>query len=243
MILKQRATKETASSIPTTGELFDLSSEYDAMLNMGIRLSGENKDYFILGRVRDLRRRFPRSYKPLRILDFGCGIGTTAMALAESFPGAQIVGVDTAENALSYARETYGGANISFCNVEEIGDSGQFDLCYVNGVFHHIPPSERVNVARIIYGSLVSGGHFALFENNPWNFGAHMVMNRIPFDKDAQMLTPPEARTMLRVAGFTDHRTRSLFYLPRPLSILRFAEPWLAPLPLGAQYYILAVRP
>src|SRR5437870_1900508 len=55
-----------------------------------------------------------------------------------------------------------------------------FDLCYCNGVFHHIPPHERLGAARLIFRSLARGGHFALFENNPLNPGTRMVMRRIP---------------------------------------------------------------
>ena len=36
-------------------QLFDRATEYEAMLNQGISLSGENQEFFILGRIRDMR--------------------------------------------------------------------------------------------------------------------------------------------------------------------------------------------
>src|SRR5215831_5667202 len=88
----------------TTSNLFDLSVEYDAMLYNGIRLSGENADYFVRGRVDHLAARIE---KPRRILDFGCGVGRTAAYLAALFPSALVVGADTSANALKYAADRY----------------------------------------------------------------------------------------------------------------------------------------
>jgi hypothetical protein len=89
---------------------------------------------------------------------------------------------------------------------------------------------------------LAPAGWLALFENNPWNPGARMVMRRIPFDRAAVPLSPPETRRLLETAGLRVHGTRSLFYFPRPLAALRPLERYLARVPLGAQYWVLASR-
>ena len=66
-------------------------------------------------------------------------------------------------------------------------------------------------------------------------------MNRIPFDRGAKLVFPRQVRRLLHEAGFHSCAlTRFLFYFPRPLAVLRFMEAWLARLPLGAQYYVLA---
>lgn len=49
-------------------------------------------------------------------------------------------------------------------------------------------------VVDLVRRSLRPGGVFAFWEINPWNPGTRHVMSRIPFDRDAIMLTPPEAR-------------------------------------------------
>ena len=56
-------------------ELFDLSEEYQQMLDQGISLSGESMFFFIEGRLNALRAHLPSQKKILNILDFGCGIG------------------------------------------------------------------------------------------------------------------------------------------------------------------------
>lgn len=223
--------------------LFDKSREYEEMLDRGVRLSGESREFFMVGRVDDLRDRLSREFRPRRILDFGCGIGDTAAYLAEVFSDAEVVGVDTAANALAHAREAHAGDRLDFRLVEELEADGSFDLCYTNGVFHHIPPAEREGAVRLIHRALAPGGRFALMENNPWNPGTRMVMARIEFDRDAIPLSPPETRRLLRRGGFRETtRPRFLFVFPRFLSLLRFAEPALAGLPLGAQYYVIGTR-
>jgi hypothetical protein len=87
------------------------------------------------------------------------------------------------------------------------------------------------------------GGLFAFWENNPWNPGTRYVMSRIPFDRDAVTLIPPEARQLLQKAGFEILRTDFLFIFPGVLKWLRWIEPSISHLPFGAQYQVLARKP
>jgi len=224
-------------------DLFELNERYGEMLDQGIGLSGEDQHFFIAGRVRHLVKRLGTEFRPRRILDYGCHNGHTAPYLEQAFPGAEVVGVDTAGSAVAWARSRYGSERIRFHALHEMPALGPFDLCYTNGVFHHIPPAARPEALRGIYDALAPAGVLALFENNPWNPGTRLVMSRIPFDRDAVTLAPPEARRLAREAGF-DLRgpTRSLFYFPRVLGFLRFTEGWLEGAPLGAQYCVLAAR-
>ena len=224
-------------------DLFDLGEQYADMLNRGISLSGEDQLFFIRNRVADMCGRLPREFTPRRILDFGCGIGVATEYLASTFPNAEVAGVDTAAKAISYARDRHAGPRLRYETLDWLDGAGDFDLCYCNGVFHHIPPAARANAVALVYRALLPGGYFALFENNPLNVGTRMVMKRIPFDRDAVTLYPWELVKLLSQAGFHVSSVRSLFYFPRALAMLRFTEPYLARLPLGAQYYALAKKP
>ena len=224
-----------------TETLFDLSEQYEEMLRMGVSLSGEDPAYFMRERIRDLRKNLPSGWSPARILDFGCGTGESAAYLQETFPGAAVLGIDTAENAIQLAERRHGSSSIRFGLLEAVRGEAPFDLCYVNGVFHHIEPGDRLAAAVGIYEALAPGGYFALFENNPWNPGTRMVMRRIPFDRDAITLSYLETQKLVKRAGFqTPRSARFLFYFPKMLRILRPMEPALAGLPFGAQYYVLA---
>jgi SAM-dependent methyltransferase len=222
-------------------QLFDRAAEYEAMLNQGIGLSGENQEFFISGRIQDLHSQVPS--RPRRILDFGCGTGKSCAKLAGAFPTAQIVGADLSQEALQHAKTTFGSNRVMFENIADLPRLEPFDLCYINGVFHHILPSERQPTLVMIRQLLTPGAHLALFENNPWNPGTRMVMRRIPFDRDAIPLSFLETRRRIKAAGFDVRGTRFLFYMPNVLAPLRFIEPLFVNVPLGAQYYVLARTP
>lgn len=217
-------------------ELFDLTQEYEAMLNRGISLSGEDMFFFIGGRLTAVQAWLQGKGPVLNCLDFGCGLGHTTKRLASSL-GAQCTGVDTSENALEMAQQGNGGPNIRYLSLSALdGDPTQYDVCYVNGVFHHIAPAERPDALALIHRKLRPGGRLFLFENNPWNPGARMVMSRIPFDRDAIMISPRQAGGLLRGTGFEIEAVRSYFFFPHSLKVLRFLDSVLCRSPLGAQY-------
>jgi len=154
-----------------------------------------------------------------------------------------VIGVDVSQGLLDLARETHRSTGTAFYHFDEYVPAGNVDLVYCNGVFHHIHPPERPAALGYVYRSLRPGALFAMWENNPWNPGTRLVMSRIPFDRDAITLTAPEARRLLRINGFEILRTDYLFIFPRLLGCLRFMEPALCRLPLGAQYQVLCRRP
>ena len=121
----------------------------------------------------------------------------------------------------------------------EFKGSGDRDLVFCNGVFHHIVPRERPAALEQIRRSLRPRGLFAFWENNPWNPGTRLLMRRIPFDRDAQTISAGEAKRMLSGHGFELVRTDHLFVFPRPLHRLRRIESGLSQVPIGAQYQVL----
>lgn len=217
--------------------------DYDAALERGISVSGEHKEYFAQGRVNWLADRLAKlSVAPTRIFDFGCGTGTGARILAEKYPAAKVLGVDISGSSLEVGRKLHAAAGVRFQLTEKHQPDGDMDLAFCNGVFHHIPLTERSGAVNTVFRSLKSGGLFAFWENNPWNPGTRYVMSRIPFDRDAITLPPPEARRLLRAGGFEILRTDFLFIFPKAFGWLRAFEPALASLPLGAQYMVLGFK-
>jgi SAM-dependent methyltransferase len=224
--------------------MFDRVEEYDAELARGLALSGEGKAFFQRGRLADLRGQLPPGFAPRQILDFGCGLGDTAALLAEAFPAARVVGVEASAPSLDHARRHHASDRIGFASVAEVVGPRRFDLAYTNGVFHHIPEPERHAAARLVATALRPGGFFAFFENSPYNPGTRLIMRRIPFDRDARLLTPREARRLLEAAGFVcSAPPRFLFVFPRFARFLRPLERRLVHWPLGGQYWLLARSP
>lgn len=229
---------------PASDDFDGWAAGYEAALAPGLRLSGEDRDYFARGRVawlvRELQRRgFHTGVR--RVLDYGCGDGRTAMELRDAFPCREVLAVDSSSEMLRAARGSADGAGIRFERLEALDlAESDLDLAYVSNVFHHIEPARRPAALRRIFRALRPGGLLAFFENNPWNPGARAVMARVPFDRDAVPLSVLASRRLIAGSGFEVLSIRSLFYFPRFLSALRPLERLLEPLPLGAQCVVLA---
>ncbi len=224
-------------------EFDQFAERYDEELARGLTATGENKDYYARGRMGWLAERIRDERHEVRFaMDFGTGTGTSTPLLLE-LPGIQsVVGVDVSARSLEVARRLHPSPGIRFILREDYKPECAMDLAFCNGVFHHIPPAERIASVRLVFESLRPGGWFSLWENNPWNPGTRYVMSRVPFDRDAILLAPSEARRMLREAGFEILRTDFLFFFPRRLSWFRGLEPNLRRVPLGGQYQVLARR-
>lgn len=215
--------------------------DYDAELQAGLSATGEDKEYYARGRARWTASRLRRlGVRPGIVLDYGCGTGSATPFLFEEVGARRVLGVDVSAESIRVAGDRFGSAAAAFGLVTETPPRSTADLAFCNGVFHHIPPSERLDCATYVHRSLRAGGLFAFWENNPWNPGTRYVMSRVAFDRDAVTLTPPEARGLLRRAGFEVIRTDFLFVFPAILRWLRWIEPAVAPLPIGGQYLILS---
>lgn len=222
------------------GPGFDrFAAEYEAELERGLRLSGEDSAHFARERCRWLRGCLERlGLVPRRVLDFGCGTGGAIPHLLAELGAESVVGSDVSAASLAVARRRAGDDRVSFADPAQL-PAGGFDLVHVNGVLHHVDPAERPAVLEAIAAALRPGGVLALWENNPWNPGTRLIMSRVEFDRDAIMLSAPAARRLLLEHGFATLRTDFLFVFPRPLAALRRFEPALAALPLGGQYLVL----
>jgi SAM-dependent methyltransferase len=243
MSLPGNAEGERERSIMAPAAGFDAyAMDYDAALSQGLRFSGEGSEYFARTRIAWVRQRLAGlGVMPRRVLDFGCGTGAATPHFLE-IPGVErVVGVDVSQRLLAVARAAHRSQRAEFLLRGEPLPCA-FDVAYCNGVFHHIPPAERRDAVELVAQALRPGGIFAFWENNPWNPGTRWVMSRIPFDRDAITLTPPEARALLSSSGFEVLRTDFLFIFPRALRWLRRLETQVVHLPFGGQYLVLCRR-
>jgi SAM-dependent methyltransferase len=226
------------------GDLFDEYAEaYEQALSNAIAVSGEDREYFAEGRVAWLARCLREAKEtPRTLLDFGCGDGATTPLLFAALKAESAVGIDVSTKSLEIARKRFATAQIKYELIGEFQASGEMDLAYCNGVFHHIPPGQRTEALRLVSGALRAGGLFSFWENNPWSLATRYVMSRCAFDRNAITLTPPEARRLLRSGGFEILRTDFRFIFPRALRALRKIEDVVYPLPFGSQYSVTCDR-
>ncbi len=194
--------------------------------------------------MRFLSKRLGKlGFTPRSVLDFGCGTGTS-VPLLHKLPGVEhVLGIDISPQSIEQAKVQYQHAQRTFCTLTEFTPSGNLDLAFCNGVFHHIPLDQRASAVKMVYDALRHGGLFAYWENNPWNPATRYVMSRIPFDQDAITLTPPESRKLLKDGHFEVLSTHYLFIFPKVLSWFRPLEQIIASWPAGTQYQVLCRKP
>jgi 2-polyprenyl-3-methyl-5-hydroxy-6-metoxy-1,4-benzoquinol methylase len=107
--------------------------------------------------------------RPLRILDYGCGAGSSSLVLSRLFPFAHITGMDFVNQFLEIARLRaghYGLQNVQFQQVPMSGDFGRpragFDMVFLNAVYEHLLPPERPTVLANVWAALNPRGTLIL---------------------------------------------------------------------------------
>ena len=242
--VKIKVQPRKADPLSAAEKLFDqYAANYELALSNALAPSGETREYFAEGRVEWLKRCLTRlGVEPRHVLDFGCGDGSTTPLLQRVLAAESCTGVDVSPKSLEVARKHFATDRIRYELLPDLLTEAQMDLAYCNGVFHHISPEERPDALALIRDALKPGGYFDCWENNSWNPATRYVISRCPFDKDAVLLSPLEARSLLKSAGFEIVRTDFRFIFPHALRGLRKMEDFVFGLPLGAQYQILCRR-
>jgi len=231
-----------------SGADFDkYAGDYRDIINRVSKISGEQFEFFIQLRVGLMKERLAEKsgrLDAMRILDFGCGTGTTEMYLKNFFPGALIYALDSSAESICVARKMSLG-DVTFVHSEGFElpfPDGFFDLIYSNGTYHHIEPAHHGKFLREMYRVCRYGGDFFIFENNPRNPLMMRAMKKNPFDAGAIVVYPQWLREMTVSAGFACKEIGYYFFFPRILRSLRRVEKWLRKIPLGAQYFIWGIK-
>ena len=197
-----------------------MRGSYEHALAQGLAATGEDRNYFARRRIEWLRGRLDSLQLTVgEAIEFGCGTGSNIPFLIQLAGAASVLGIDESERSLRLARVRCELANVRFAHPADYEPDGKADLVFCNGVFHHIAPRSRPAALEYLYRCLKRGGLFALWENNPWNPGTRLVMRRIPFDKDAVMISHHEARRLVNATGLGIPVRRFFIHLSAPLAL------------------------
>ncbi|PSB29417.1 class I SAM-dependent methyltransferase [Stenomitos frigidus] len=109
--------------------------------------------------------------KPRRILDLGCGTGSTTLLLKQQFPDAEVIGLDLSPYMLVVAEHKAKQANLDIQwrhgNAEQTGfPDASFDLVTASLLFHETPPTASQAILQESYRLLTVGGGVAILDGN-----------------------------------------------------------------------------
>lgn len=140
-------------------------------------------DAVLIGRLGRYRNTYlpwidaARRLKGLRVLEVGCGTGSSTLALAEQ--GAFVTAIDIDQPSLNVAlarREAYGfAADIRNLNAADMKTLGSFDAIIYNAVLEHMTIAERLQSLGDGWQMLKSGGILVIVEtpNRLWWSDSH----------------------------------------------------------------------
>ncbi len=103
---------------------------------------------------RDLLARVPLQ-QPRRVVDLGCGPGNSTALLAERFPQAEIVGIDSSLDMLAKARQRLPNGTFIAADIAT-WTPPRSDLIFANAAFQWVPDHPRV--LRRLLETLPPGG-------------------------------------------------------------------------------------
>lgn len=220
-----------------------VAARYHDQHTASIRLSGEEPEFFARYKIEETAKALhAASVEPKRILDFGAGIGNSLPHLQRAFPEAEVTCLDVSRESLAQCskRAIRPAQMLPYDGTQIPSEDDSFDLVFTACVFHHIDAADHLRLLAEIRRVLAPGGRFVLFEHNPWNPLTQHAVRTCPFDEHAVLISAPEMRRRFRAAGFGEVALDYRMFFPAALARLRPLERYLAWLPAGAQYSLIA---
>ncbi|EDX86634.1 Methyltransferase domain family [Synechococcus sp. PCC 7335] len=111
---------------------------------------------------------------PKDIVDLGCGIGMSSVAIGEAFPNARVTGIELSPYFLAVGQyrlkqlEKTGSVHWKHAAAENTGlDASSADLVSAFLVFHELPSSAAKDIIAEANRLVRPGGHFAIMDMNP----------------------------------------------------------------------------
>ena len=169
--------------------------------------------------------------QPRRILDLGCGTGSTTVLLQAAFPEAQVIGLDLSPYMLIMAEQKAQAEPlpIQWCHgkAEATPFPGEtFDLVSASLLFHETPVQISQAIAREAFRLLKGGGQFLSLDGNQETLRTMDWLTHIFEEPYIQDYAQANVENWLETAGFVERTTHTIWGLhqvnigrkPQPVS-------------------------
>lgn len=214
------------------------AKSYADEINSSLAFIGLKVDYFTKVKAGFLLEALAAQFgdpAKVRLLDIGCGVGSSHPLIADKLGG--LSGTDVSAASVAQAAATNDGVDYRPYDGHRLPyESGSFDAAMAICVIHHVPPAQWPSFAAEMKRILRPGGLALVFEHNPFNPLTRRAVSNCEFDADAVLLSQRKARALLGGAGLRDVTSRSILTVPSFGPRSRSLDRAFGRLPLGAQY-------
>jgi ubiquinone/menaquinone biosynthesis C-methylase UbiE len=156
--------------------------------------------------------------QPRRILDLGCGTGSTTLMLKEAFPQAEVVGLDLSPYMLVMADHKAKAANVDVQwhhgKAEETGfPDASFDLVTASLLFHETPPSVTQSILRECFRLLTTGGEVLILDGNQKTIRQVDWLTEVFEEPYIKAYAAGNLDAWMGAAGFEAVQTKDVFWV------------------------------
>lgn len=156
--------------------------------------------------------------QPQRILDLGCGTGSTALLLKRSFSGAEVIGLDLSPYMLVVAAEKaeQAGLAVQFQqgNAEQTGfPDASFDLITASLLFHETPTPVSQAILRESFRLLKPGGEVLVLDGSQSTLRYASWLMDIFEEPYIRTYAEGSVDAWMGSAGFANVRTEELWWI------------------------------
>jgi ubiquinone/menaquinone biosynthesis C-methylase UbiE len=109
-------------------------------------------------------------HTPQDIVDIGCSVGMSTVAIQSTYPQAQITGVDLSPYFLTVANYRHGAENIKWVHASAEHTelpAASYDLVSLFLICHELPQTATLEIFQEARRLLKPGGHIAIMDMNP----------------------------------------------------------------------------
>ncbi|MEO8447877.1 MAG: class I SAM-dependent methyltransferase, partial [bacterium] len=111
----------------------EYAREYENILENDLKFFGENVGYFAEYKVKIVKETLQRP--PVKILEFGCGIGLNLRYFRKHFPQAEVSGCDISQISIDVASRQNTGSELFIIEPENLKlREEKYDLIFVSCV-------------------------------------------------------------------------------------------------------------
>lgn len=156
--------------------------------------------------------------QPRRILDLGCGTGSTTLMLKQAFPQAEVIGLDLSPYMLVRAEDKAKTAGLDICwqhgIAEKTGlEDATFDLVTTSLLFHETPAAVAQAILRESFRLLVVGGQILILDGNQKTLRQVEMLNDIFEEPYLREYAAGSVDASMGAAGFAAVRTQDIWWI------------------------------